>query len=124
MQLVKDNTPKIDPRLGNSLAYDASKNVPDFIDRIFRLNAASFPRGLEYLGYEKATPMEGYRYMTRVVTNNVRRYDINRNDIRLYNFLFRFQDKIIRKPIYLPFYSAFWVYVHEWCEVCSIPSSI
>lgn len=107
MQLVKDNTPKIDPRLGNSLAYDASKNVPDFIDRIFRLNAASFPRGLEYLGYEKATPMEGYRYMTRVVTNNVRRYDINRNDIRLYNFLFRFQDKIIRKPIYLPFIRRF-----------------
>ena len=107
MELVKANTPQIDRRLGEGLAYDASKDIAGYVDQIFRINSASFPKGLDYLGYEKATPMEGFKYMTRVATSNTRRYDINKNDIRLVNFIFRYQGEIYKKQIYLPFIRRF-----------------
>ena len=54
MQLIKENTPKIDPRVGEGLAYYQSKSIPDFVDHLFRMNSIAFPEGLKYLGYEKS----------------------------------------------------------------------
>ena len=88
-QMVKSHTPKIDDRIGFGLAYHDNGRIPLYIDNLFRVNSTSFPDGLQYLGFRAATPIEGYKYMTR---NNgdrsPRRHDINRSDLRLYKFLF------------------------------------
>lgn len=107
MQLIKENTPKIDPRVGEGLAYYQSKSIPDFVDHLFRMNSIAFPEGLKYLGYEKASPIEGYKILTKPTSNSVRKYDINRNDVRVVNYLFEWEGKIIKKGIYLPFISRF-----------------
>ena len=116
-KFIKDNTPVIDPRIGDGLSYSESSKIPAFIDRVLRINSASFPKGLVYIGLRKATPLEGYRYQTRAL-NNIRRYDINRNDIRMYVFHFEFNGTPMQKYIYLPF-----IHAHEWCEVCCVPCS-
>lgn len=103
-KFIKDNTPVIDPRIGDGLSYSESSKIPAFIDRVLRINSASFPKGLVYIGLRKATPLEGYRYQTRAL-NNIRRYDINRNDIRMYVFHFEFNGTPMQKYIYLPFIS-------------------
>lgn len=103
-KFIKDNTPVIDPRIGDGLSYSESNKIPAFIDRVLRINSASFPKGLVYIGLRKATPLEGYRYQTRAL-NNIRRYDINRNDIRMYVFHFEFNGTPMQKYIYLPFIS-------------------
>ncbi len=107
MQLIKENTPKIDPRVGEGLAYYQSKSIPDFVDHLFRMNSIAFPEGLKYLGYERASPIEGYKILTKPTSNSVRKYDINRNDVRVVNYLFEWEGKIIKKGIYLPFISRF-----------------
>lgn len=103
-KFIKDNTPVIDPRIGDGLSYSESNKIPAFIDRVLRINSASFPKGLVYIGLRKATPLEGYKYQTRAL-NNIRRYDINRNDIRMYVFHFEFNGTPMQKYIYLPFIS-------------------
>ena len=100
---IQDRTPKIDSRIGLGLSYHDSENIPGYVDRLFRINSKRFPSKLKYLGCEPATPLEGYRFMTRLVSSNVRRHDINRNDIRLYAFNFEYAGKPIRKYINLPF---------------------
>lgn len=101
---IKDNTPVIDPRIGDGISYSESGKIPAFIDRVLRINSASFPKGMVYKGLRKATPLEGYKYQTRPL-NNIRRYDINRNDIRMYVFDFEFNGTPMSKYIYLPFIS-------------------
>ena len=101
---IKDNTPVIDPRIGDGISYSESVKIPAFIDRVLRINSASFPKGMVYKGLRKATPLEGYKYQTRPL-NNIRRYDINRNDIRMYVFDFEFNGTPMSKYIYLPFIS-------------------
>nr|DAS63901.1 MAG TPA: hypothetical protein [Caudoviricetes sp.] len=103
-QMVKSHTPRIDDRIGFGLAYHDNGRIPLYIDNLFRVNSTSFPDGLQYLGFRAATPIEGYKYMTR---NNgdrsPRRHDINRSDLRLYKFLFKFDGKELAHYIYLPF---------------------
>nr|DAJ64676.1 MAG TPA: hypothetical protein [Caudoviricetes sp.] len=101
---IKDNSPVIDPRIGDGISYSESGKIPAFIDRVLRINSASFPKGMVYKGLRKATPLEGYKYQTRPL-NNIRRYDINRNDIRMYVFDFEFNGTPMSKYIYLPFIS-------------------
>lgn len=101
---IKEETPVIDPRIGDGISYSESGKIPAFIDRVLRINSASFPKGMVYKGLRKATPLEGYKYQTRPL-NNIRRYDINRNDIRMYVFDFEFNGTPMSKYIYLPFIS-------------------
>lgn len=101
---IKEETPVIDPRIGDGISYSESGKIPAFIDRVLRINSASFPKGMVYKGLRKATPLEGYKYQTRPL-NNIRRYDINRNDIRMYVFDFEYNGTPMSKYIYLPFIS-------------------
>lgn len=103
VQMVSDNTPKIDRRIGLGLSYHDNDEIPYFVDRLFRINSSGFPSKLKYMGFEATSPQESYRFMTRVANNNVRRYDINKNDTRLYSFNFDFDGQLIKKYIYLPF---------------------
>lgn len=103
-KLIANKTPVIDPRIGDGISYSESHKIPAFIDRVLRINSASFPKGMVYKGLRKATPLEGYKYQTRPL-NNIRRYDINRNDIRLHVFDFEYNGTPLSKYIYLPFIS-------------------
>lgn len=103
MQAIKENTPKINPIIGNGLAYHEGGKILEFVDRLWRMNSSSFPDGMTYLGCEKCSPKEGYQFETRVVNNTTRRYDINKNDIRLCAFIFEYNGQILRKYLYLPF---------------------
>lgn len=104
---VMKRTPAIDPRIGLGLAYHLNSGIPQYVSSLFSCNASRFPTRLKYVGYREATPYEGYAYMTRVL-NNSRFHDINKNDIRLYCFMFRWEGpngdvREINKYIYLPF---------------------
>lgn len=103
IERIKEDTPHIDERIGLGLSYHDNPNIPLYVDRLFRINSKRFPKKLKYLGCEKVPPKEGYQYMTRISNNNTRKYDINKNDIRLYAFNFDFDGQPIRKYIYLPF---------------------
>ena len=59
---IKEETPVIDPRIGDGISYSESGKIPAFIDRVLRINSASFPKGMVYKGLRKATPLEGYKY--------------------------------------------------------------
>lgn len=103
VKAIEQRTPKIDPRIGFGLSFHENENIPKYVDRLFRINARRFPSKVKYLGYAPCTPHEGYKYMTRVVNNNTRFHDVNKNDIRLYSFNFEIDGYLHRKFIYLPF---------------------
>ena len=99
---IESNNPKIDPRIGDGLAYSVNDQIPIYIDNLWKTYSESFPKKLKYLGYEPCNPKEGFSYLTRKNSTN-RRFDININDIRLYAFNFEYDGRPIRKYIYLPF---------------------
>lgn len=100
---IQDGTPKINERIGNGLAYHESPTFPAFVDRLIRINHASYPIGFKYLGIEPATVEESYKFATRLVNNNIRYYDVNRSDLRLYRLLFEYEKQTIVKYLYIPF---------------------
>ena len=77
MKMVKENTPEIDIRLRNGLAYYEGKKSLAYINRLMRIHASSFPECFRYIGIERCTPEEDYNHTTRV-RDNQRRYDVCR----------------------------------------------
>lgn len=102
MELIQSNTPQIDPRIGDGIAYSVNEQIPAYIDNLWKTYSESFPKKLKYLGYEACNPKEGFNYLTRKNSAS-RKFDININDIRLYSFNFEYDGRPIKKYIYLPF---------------------
>lgn len=102
-ELIEKHTPKANPLIVNGLAQKQSKQGEGYIDSIFKIVSEKFPDGLEYLGYERCTPEEEWREISRARSSK-KEVDIARSDIYMVKYLFRY-DGVDLPPryMYLPF---------------------
>jgi hypothetical protein len=102
-ELLEQNTPKTNPYIMNSIATVYMKDAEEYIDNVFKSAARSFPKGLEYLGYEVCTPQEEYNMVTKV-RNNERTFDLAKSDLYTVRYKFNFEGKRIPdRFIYIPY---------------------
>ena len=75
---------------------------PDFVETIFKEAVQLFNGKLSYLGYNIMNPEMVIEYS---VTNPLvkGRFNIQRSELQLYEYLFRFEDKEIKVHLYLPY---------------------
>ncbi len=103
--VVDHNTPKINPFLGNGLAYYHLQEVENYIDQVFKLAAKGFPEGLVYNGYKRCDPRQEFTERTRKRENKCV-FDIARSDIYMVKYSFRYYDKDLPDIfLYLPYAS-------------------
>jgi hypothetical protein len=86
-QLLERHTPPINRDVMDGLACKYMQQTEAYVDEVFRSASASFPTGLEYIGYERCTPEEEYLETTKS-RNNKRMFDIARSD--LYSVKYKF----------------------------------
>lgn len=103
MNMVRDDTPKINPDIANGLATIHIPYAERYLDEVFHAVSKDFPQGLQYVGYQRCTPIEEYNFATGKRSNK-RTYDTARSDIYLVKYFFKFNG-IALPPrfIYLPF---------------------
>ena len=64
-QLLEENTPKANPEIMRGLACFDLQRGEEYLDRVLKLVAKTFPDGLTYDGYEVCTPYEEFEEATR-----------------------------------------------------------
>ena len=102
-QLAITNTPKFNPLIMNGLATHYMPFALEYLDAVFKSASKSFPPGLEYVNYERCTPLEEFDEVTRA-RNTKRQYDLAKSDIFLVKFYFKYEGEILPpRFIYLPF---------------------
>ena len=105
-QLIDRNAPKMNHAMMRGLAVHKVGQLEQYINSVFRSAAKSFPEGLEYVGYERCSPLEEYTEATRARSNNrnKRTGDIARSDIYMCKYQLRWKGVDLEpKYIYLPF---------------------
>lgn len=102
---IKGDTPTINPLIANGLATEHMKYTEDYIHNVWKAVSRDFPKGLEYVGCERCTPLEEHAHATSK-KNNRRSFDIARSDTYLMKYLFRYNGVMLPpRFIYLPFVS-------------------
>lgn len=105
MDLVRRDTPQINPVIANGLAVSHMKKVEEYVDGVARAVSKDFPQGLQYVGCQRCTPQEEYNFVT-MRKNNKRSFDIARSDVYLMKYYFKFKgEDLPPRYIYLPFVS-------------------
>lgn len=100
---IIEDTPKINPLIANGLAVKRMAHTDEYVDSVFRAASRDFPKGLEYVGCLRCTPMEEYLFSTSK-KNNKRGYNIARSDIYLMKFMFKFNGVMLpHRLMFLPF---------------------
>ena len=107
-KVVAKRTPKLNPHIMRGLAVhylrDAEKEK--YINHYARKTIHGAVPGLEYHGYERCTPEEEYREVTKL-RNNRRQYDMARSDMYMIRINATFPDSgkprpLADKYLYLP----------------------
>lgn len=102
-ELIKADTPQINPHIANGLATVHMDYVEEYIDTVFKAVSKDFPPELKYVGCKRATPLEEYSFITSK-KNNRRTFDIARSDVYLMNYMFTFNGQPLpSRPLFLPF---------------------
>lgn len=105
MNLVRNNTPIMNPDICNGIAVKYVPYADTYIDSVFKSVSKNFPPGLEYVGFQQCSPYEELREEPKK-KNDIRLVDIARSDIYLVKYLFRFNgNDLPPKYIFLPFVS-------------------
>jgi len=91
--IIEKHTPKMNPDIVNGLAYKLIPNGIEYIDRVIRGVAKSFPPGLEYVECAKCTPQEEFREITKPRGGARRSFDIAKSDVYLVKYRFRYEGK-------------------------------
>lgn len=85
----------------------AVKEVPyaqAYVDSRIRCGESQYPKGFEFVGSERCSPLEEYGVITRVRSGNTRIYDIARSDVYLVKYKFRNHGRDLAPMyMYLPF---------------------
>ena len=89
--LVARNTPKMNKDVVDSLVVKMLPYAEKFLDDVFRAASLSFPSGLRYIGFERATPMEEYRLATKANSSNKRVAEISRSDVYCMKYYFEYE---------------------------------
>ena len=102
-QLCEQHTPKVNEHVMNGLACLYMRSAETYVDSVFRSASASFPLGLEYLGYERCSPISEYEELTKI-KNNKCVFDLAKSDIYLVKYNFAFNgEPIPGRYIFLPY---------------------
>ncbi len=101
-RMIEKHTPKSNPDIMNGVVINYMQNSLDYVDSVFKSASESFPKGLEYLGYERCSPVEEFEEVTRP-RNGKRQFDLARNDLYMVKYFFRFNgEDLPPRYIYMP----------------------
>lgn len=96
-QLVLENTPDPNPYIMDGLACYHMKFVEKYLDNILTNLNKSWPKGLEYVGFERCTPFEEYAEITNLKSKNSKRiYNLARSDIYLVKYWFKYKGEFLK----------------------------
>lgn len=102
-RLLDKHVPKLNHHVMAGLACLYMPKTEEYLDKVFRSAARSFPEGLRYEGYEPCSPYEEFEEVTKVRTNK-RVFDLARSDLYYVKYNFSFNGiKLRSRYIYLPF---------------------
>ena len=101
--LLEENTPKTNHEIMRGLAcYDLERGE-EYLDRVLKLVAKSFPKGITYDGYELCTPYEEFEEATRS-RDAGRIYDLSKSYIYAIKLFFSLNgEKIAPRYLYLAY---------------------
>jgi len=85
--MIDQYAPRVNREVMEGLACTYMKYVENYIDSVFRSASKSFPGCLSYQGYERCTPEEEYREVSKA-RNSKRTFDIAKSDVYLVKYFF------------------------------------
>lgn len=99
---VATKLPPFNDYLLRGYRQDQINRFPEFVEAIFKEAVQLFNGRLAYLGYRIMNPEKVIEYS---VTNPLvkGRFNIQRSELQLYEYLFRFEDREIKVHLYLPY---------------------
>lgn len=102
-RIVKDAIPKFNSKLAEGLACHDLKNIEKYISDAIKCTASSFPPGLIYKTYARATPAEEQQVATAVRWQQST-YELARSDVYLVKYIFEYNgEELSPRYIYLPY---------------------
>lgn len=102
-QLMKRESPPLNPDICNGLACLHIPQVEKYVDSVMRSAAKGFPAGLEYIGCERCTPYEEFAVVSKR-KNGRRSVDVARSDFYMMKYFFRFKGvDLPPRYMYLPY---------------------
>lgn len=102
-KMIDQYAPKVNVAVMEGLACTAMQYVEKYIDSVFRSASRSFPECLSYIGYERCTPEEEYREVSKA-RNSKRTFDIAKSDVYLVKYFFKYyEENLPIVYVYLPF---------------------
>jgi hypothetical protein len=102
-KLASSNIKPMNDKVMNGLSTYYLPYATEYIDIVMKSASSSFPKGLEYVGYQRCTPEEEYNEICRL-KNSKRYYDLARSDFYLVKYFFRYKGKDLDpRFLYLPF---------------------
>lgn len=108
-KVISTMTPEVNAYVMRGMATEDLKTADAYVADVAKRRFHGAIEGFEYLGYERCTPEEEYREVTRL-RNNRRQYDCARSDLRMIRIdtAYREQGKteavpLAAKYLYIPF---------------------
>ncbi len=101
---IEENCPKFNKNVVEGTAKYVLKVIPEFFDDIIKSSIRSLSPSinLTYEGYRRLTPKEEFNRMI-VSDINKTTYDLAVSDLYMVEYIFKYNNEIIRRPLYLPF---------------------
>lgn len=97
-----DTAPRFNMDIVHGLAYKQSTDIEKYVDEVIRCASESFPTGLKYLDFRRATPEENIMHQTRPYRSK-RNYELAMSDLYMCAYLFEFEGTLITKYMMLPY---------------------
>lgn len=112
--LIEGDTPRLNPLLANGLAcsavnsvvnYKGDTRVEEYVDKLLKSAAPSFPEELRYTGFKRCTPEEEYAWTVRPTgKNKVRSINMAHSSVFLVRYSFTWNgQKLPDQYLYLPY---------------------
>lgn len=101
--ILEENTVKVNPDIVNGLACSEMLKGEQYLDRVLRLVAKTFPEGVTYDYYERCSPYEEFEETTRP-RDAGRVFDLAPSNIYVIKLHFSFKGKkLFPRYLYLPY---------------------
>lgn len=105
IDFIKSDTPPLNPILAEGLAVEHSKHLEEYLHSVFEavLSDLKETAGIEYLGFERVSPMEEFIEQTKGKNNGPRQYNMARTDTYMVKMKLKHKDTIHERYLSLPF---------------------
>lgn len=102
---VASALPRMNEDICSGLATKQMLEAERYIHENWIASSSSYPKELTYIGYERCTPYEAFRELTRQKKRG-RLYDLSRSDLYMCKYKFAFNGKEMRpRYMLLPYFS-------------------